>query len=90
MLLKNVLNKALKVSPPEGEFVLMNYRITADFNAPFKIFTFFETENPYKLVFNIKVVLVFIAVALNFPEINYCVIRDGEIQRAEKSIKREL
>ena len=38
-----LLNKALKVSPPEGEFVLMNYRITADFNAPFKIFTFFET-----------------------------------------------
>jgi AP-4 complex subunit mu-1 len=38
-----IMNKALKVSPPEGEFVLMNYRITSDFNAPFKIFTFFET-----------------------------------------------
>jgi hypothetical protein len=38
----------------------MNYRITSDFNAPFKVFTFFETENPYKLVFNVKVTYFFI------------------------------
>jgi AP-4 complex subunit mu-1 len=35
-------NKALKISPPEGEFIVMNYRITTDFNAPFKVFAFFE------------------------------------------------
>ena len=52
------MNKTLKISPPEGEFIVMNYRITSDFNAPFKIFTFFETENPYKLVFNVKVIIL--------------------------------
>lgn len=71
------MNKALKVSPPEGEFVLMNYRITADFNAPFKIFTFFETENPYKLVFNIKVFYGFKLASVNIPKINDSIVCDG-------------
>lgn len=48
-------NKALKITPPEGEFIVMNYRLTNDFNAPFKIFAFFETESPYKLVLTVKV-----------------------------------
>jgi AP-4 complex subunit mu-1 len=48
-------NKALKITPPEGEFIVMNYRITTDFNAPFKVFAFFENETPYKLVLTIKV-----------------------------------
>lgn len=49
------MNRILKITPPEGEFVVMNYRITTDFNAPFKIFSFFEVENPYKLVLTVKV-----------------------------------
>ena len=48
-------NKALKVSPPEGEFIVMNYRVTTDFSAPFKVFTFFDVESPYKLVLKINV-----------------------------------
>jgi AP-4 complex subunit mu-1 len=48
-------NKALKITPPEGEFIVMNYRITTDFNAPFKVFAFFENETPYKLVLTVKV-----------------------------------
>jgi AP-4 complex subunit mu-1 len=48
-------NKALRISPPEGEFVVMNYRITNDFSAPFKIFAFFENESPYKLILTVKV-----------------------------------
>ena len=36
-----VMNKSLRIDPPEGEFVVMNYRITSDFTAPFKVFTFF-------------------------------------------------
>jgi AP-4 complex subunit mu-1 len=48
-------NKALKIMPPEGEFIVMNYRITSDFNAPFKIYPFFETETPYKVVLKINV-----------------------------------
>jgi AP-4 complex subunit mu-1 len=50
-------NKALKINPPEGEFIVMNYRITTDFNAPFKVFAFFETETPFKLVLTVKVKL---------------------------------
>ena len=53
-----VLNKALKISPPEGEFVVMNYRITTDFSAPFKVFTFFETVNQYKTELVLKVLLL--------------------------------
>lgn len=48
-------NKALKISPPEGEFIVMNYRITTDFNAPFKVFAFFENESPFKLILTVKV-----------------------------------
>lgn len=50
-------NKALKIMPPEGEFIVMNYRITSDFSAPFKIYPFFETESPYKVVLKINVSL---------------------------------
>lgn len=32
----------------------MNYRITTDFTAPFKIFAFFETVNQYKVELTIK------------------------------------
>lgn len=48
-------NKALKIMPPEGEFIVMNYRITSDFNAPFKVFPVFETESPFKVVLKINV-----------------------------------
>lgn len=48
-------NKALRIAPPEGEFIVMNYRITNDFSAPFKVFAFFENETPYKLVLTVKV-----------------------------------
>lgn len=43
------------MSPPEGEFIVMNYRVTTDFAAPFKVFTFFDVESPYKLVLKINV-----------------------------------
>lgn len=36
------LNKALKITPPEGEFIVMNYRVTTDFNAPFRVHAYFE------------------------------------------------
>jgi AP-4 complex subunit mu-1 len=35
-----IVNKSLRIDPPEGEFVVMNYRITSDFTAPFKVFAF--------------------------------------------------
>ncbi len=48
--------RILSFQPPEGEFVLMNYRITGDtFRAPFRIFPFFELISPYKVELIIKV-----------------------------------
>jgi AP-4 complex subunit mu-1 len=32
----------------------MNYRLTSDFNAPFKLFTFFQTVSQYKIEMTIK------------------------------------
>lgn len=59
----------------------MNYRITTDFNAPFKIFTFFETENPYKLVFNIKVMIfvIIFLVEINIPKVNNSIFYYSEV-----------
>lgn len=46
--------KTLLITPPDGEFVAMNYRITTDFAPPFKFYTYTE-ETPYKLEIKIKV-----------------------------------
>lgn len=46
--------KTLFINPPDGEFVVMNYRITTDFAPPFKFYTYIE-ESPYKLELKIKV-----------------------------------
>ena len=46
--------RTLYITPPDGEFVVMNYRINTEFSAPFKIYTTIE-ENPYKLELKIKV-----------------------------------
>lgn len=37
----------------------MNYRITSDFSAPFKVFAFFETVNQYKVELTIKLKSMF-------------------------------
>ena len=48
--------RILSFQPPDGEFVLMNYRITGDtFRAPFRLFPFFELISPYKVELIIKV-----------------------------------
>ena len=48
--------RILSFQPPDGEFVLMNYRITGDtFRAPFKLFPFFELISPYKVELIVKV-----------------------------------
>jgi AP-4 complex subunit mu-1 len=39
--------RTLNFVPPDGEFVVMNYRITSDFKPPFRIFPFFELTSPY-------------------------------------------
>ena len=39
--------RILSFLPPDGEFTLMNYRVTSEFRAPFRIFPFFELVNSY-------------------------------------------
>ena len=48
-------NRKLVISPPAGEFVVMNYRMSRDFTLPFKIFPFLNQESPYKIELMIKV-----------------------------------
>lgn len=51
------LTKTLKMTPPEGEMILMNYRVTTDFNAPFRIFANFEEATAYKAHLIVKVLI---------------------------------
>ena len=37
----------------------MNYRVTTDFNAPFRVHAFFEESNPYKLELVVKLKATF-------------------------------
>jgi len=56
--------RVLTFVPPDGEFVVMNYRITSEFRAPFRIFPFFELVSPYKVELIVKV-------RADIPETNY-------------------
>lgn len=49
------LLRTLSFRPPDGEFVLMNYRITGEFCAPFRVHPFIEMPTPYKVEISIKV-----------------------------------
>jgi AP-4 complex subunit mu-1 len=46
--------KTLFITPPDGEFVVMNYRINTEFSAPFKIYTTID-ESAYKLELKLKI-----------------------------------
>lgn len=46
--------RTLYITPPDGEFVAMNYRITSDFAPPFKFYTYTE-ESPYKLELKVRI-----------------------------------
>lgn len=56
--------KTLSLIPPDGEFVVMNYRITGDFRAPFRIFPFVEESSPHKVELLLKV-------RADIPDTNY-------------------
>eukprot|EP00474_Spongospora_subterranea_P010167 CRZ10625.1 hypothetical protein [Spongospora subterranea] len=47
--------RILRFIPPDGEFSVMNYRMTSDFRAPFRIFPFFEMPTPFKCELTIKI-----------------------------------
>lgn len=49
------LNRTLKINPPDGEFIVMNYRVTSDFQAPFRVFPFIDEVSNYKLEMTLKI-----------------------------------
>merc|ERR1712151_438537 len=57
-------SRTLSFYPPDGEFAVMNYRITGEFRVPFRIFPFFELVSPYKVELVIKI-------RADIPEQNY-------------------
>ena len=57
-------SRLLSFVPPEGEFVVLNYRCTGDFRAPFRVLPQIEETSP----FNVEVVVL---VRAEVPETNY-------------------
>lgn len=47
--------KTISINPPDGEFLVMNYRINGEYSAPFRIYPFIDEVNQYKLCFTLKV-----------------------------------
>lgn len=56
--------RTLALIPPDGEFVVMNYRVTSEFRAPFRVFPTIEESSPYKVELLLKV-------RADMPEANY-------------------
>ena len=47
--------KTVTINPPDGEFLVMNYRINGEYSAPFRIYPFVDEESGYRLRFTLKV-----------------------------------
>lgn len=41
--------RTLAINPPDGEFLVMNYRINADYQTPFRLYPFVDELSPFKL-----------------------------------------
>jgi AP-4 complex subunit mu-1 len=48
-------SRALSLTPPDGEFTVMNYRISGDFRTPFRVFPLIEEVSPYRIELVLKV-----------------------------------
>jgi AP-4 complex subunit mu-1 len=57
-------SRTLHFIPPDGEFAVLNYRVTTDFRCPFKIYPTIEDNGPYKMD-------VVIVVRAEIPDGNY-------------------
>lgn len=77
--------RILSFIPPDGEFVVMNYRITSDFRAPFRIFPFFELVSPHKVELIVKV-------RADIPDNNYGgnVVIQFPVPKATSSVSCEV
>ena len=47
--------KTLAIQPPDGEFLVMNYRINADYQTPFRLYPVITEISPYKLHFDLRI-----------------------------------
>ena len=47
--------KTLTINPPDGEFLVMNYRIKGEFQTPFRIYTFIDELNSFQLQMTLKI-----------------------------------
>lgn len=47
--------KTLAITPPDGEFLVMNYRIHADYQTPYRVYPFIDEISSYKLQFTLKI-----------------------------------
>ena len=47
--------KTVTINPPDGEFLVMNYRINGEYPAPFRIYPFVDEISGYRLQFTVKV-----------------------------------
>lgn len=56
--------RTLALIPPDGEFVVMNYRVTGEFRAPFRVFPSIEESSPFKVELVLRV-------RADIPESNY-------------------
>jgi AP-4 complex subunit mu-1 len=48
-------SRTLHFFPPDGEFVVLNYRVTADFRCPFRIYPTIEETGPYKIEMTVMI-----------------------------------
>lgn len=47
--------RMLSLVPPDGEFTVMNYRVSGEFRAPFRVFPLVEEMSHYKIEVVVKV-----------------------------------
>lgn len=47
--------KTVTINPPDGEFLVMNYRINGEYAAPFRLYPFIDEDTGYRLKFTVKV-----------------------------------
>ncbi len=47
--------QTVSINPPDGEFLVMNYRSNGEYSAPFRIYPFVDEISGYKLQFTVKV-----------------------------------
>ena len=77
--------KTLIINPPDGEFLVMNYRINGEYPAPFRIYPFIDELNQYKLQFQLKA-------RSQFPQ-NHCatgVVLKFPVPRTSSNVTFEL